>query len=66
MKWTSEKPTKPGHYWWRQEQGDPEVVFVEKGGFSLWWSRWGMEGASRVERALPTCQWAGPIEEPTE
>jgi hypothetical protein len=68
MRWTTEKPTKFGHYWWRDksyEHGKPSICRITK-----------MSGKvvclfadiDETESALEGLdgEWAGPIPEPTE
>ena len=56
MKWTRNKPTKPGAYWWRPNEhlaGEVVQVFSESG--ELWFrpssgiERWVLEGSSMVQ-----------------
>lgn len=60
MRWTSEKPSKPGWYWWRNMQSDPpeppqpvEIYWVNHLVYGP------MLHVSRFEG-----EWAGPIELP--
>lgn len=65
MIWTTEKPTKPGWYWWRREKGFiPSFLHVTtdhlKGtGFFI-------VGAYTVRFQNIGGEWAGPIPEPEE
>ncbi len=66
MKWSSNKPTKPGWYWWRAPGKNPRVLRV-----------WAYEGSKPtcqdgfggdedfIENMVPG-EWAGPIPEPEE
>lgn len=64
MEWTTDKPSKPGWYWWRTE-GSVEITRVY---IMVWneadqevrpWCSWGWIAQLEGE-------WAGPIPEPTE
>lgn len=67
LRWTTEKPTKKGNYWWIGEfksgikSGEPQVVWIGKPGglvFTLGGYCYPIEDL--------TGQWAGPIEPPGE
>lgn len=64
MKWTSEKPTKPGYYWQLNESGDAQVLRVYQSAagrlFAASFADWETP-VSRLDG-----QWAGPLEEPQE
>jgi hypothetical protein len=64
LTWTTQKPTKPGWYWWRSYRGyDPIAVqilgFDSADSFSLVYG---------LNRPLGQCDgdWAGPIPVPVE
>ena len=64
MNWTTNKPTKPGPYWYEWQPKKPEIVLICKHGESL--IVWFM-GASEFShlRGLPIdARWFGPIEKP--
>ena len=52
MTWTSEKPTQPGWYWWRLEQGKPEMIVEVRD--------------PRYLEDLREAEWAGPLEKPKQ
>lgn len=63
MKWTTERPTKPGWYWWRRivpgwdAYKRPRCINVAPGPEGVYLQQWSIaEGA----------EWAGPIPEPEE
>jgi len=64
LQW-SEKPEKPGWYWWRQlpseryPRGFQKIVYLEWVGKRLWWN------SVRSINEEPG-QWAGPMEPPEE
>ena len=65
MKWTSEKPSVPGWYWWHDvdRPGTPCIVQVISDGYGL--TVYGLEEYSR--RLYETHgEWAGPLTEPEE
>lgn len=61
-RWTVEKPSQAGWYWFRGEAGETEpfIVLVDEAGQFQW-----PDGAFQ-EVALAHGEWAGPIEEPEE
>lgn len=67
LRWTTERPDKPGWYWFTHEHIRPYVVHVEL------LSTWGDKPilAVRTYTSMRTLdefdgQWAGPIEPPKE
>lgn len=63
MKWTSEKPKKPGYYWYRTAVGVMGIDYVWADDF----------GCMRGDKSTPVsaygggdCSWAGPIPQPEE
>lgn len=65
MKWTSEKPTKPGYYWLRGADADAQLVRVYRARLSGAMRVESIEGWNDVVDDI-SCQWAGPLEEPQE
>jgi hypothetical protein len=61
MKWTHQKPTRPGWYWYRATYSRAECVYV--GG--AWMERSGRKGGEPLSDD-GLAKWAGPIDEPTE
>jgi len=61
MKWTKERPTQSGYYWYRSKRVFPQLVEVHGDGYQRWCSG---TGRSRMDRL--TGQWAGPIAPPEE
>jgi len=60
MRWTTEKPTKPGWYWFEDALTPLRIVHLRQGEDDLH-----VEGAL-ISRVLFWCgKWAGPIEPPT-
>jgi hypothetical protein len=64
MKWSQNKPTKEGFYWFKEEKDDtPVVVEIEK-------FNWGMlmfKTGDKHDRPPKDSWWyAGPIEAPEE
>lgn len=55
-RWTREKPTVPGHYWWRDKafalSGGEKIVKVDHKDLMVDWGE--------------TCEWSGPIPVPEE
>ncbi len=66
MNWTSEKPSKPGWYWYRAtDQGEPSierVVVDRRHGRTCMVLEDGPEGLEEV--ALYGGEWFGPLEVP--
>jgi hypothetical protein len=62
MTWTSEKPTVPGWYWYRDNAVPSRIVEVStRSGGALWVTRMQRNGCF-VDRLYG--QWSGPIEPP--
>ena len=61
-RWSHDKPTKPGWYWFRglAHEADPFIVLVDQAGEFQW-----PDGGFQ-EVSLANGEWAGPIEEPKE
>lgn len=63
MKWTSEKPTRKGWYWWRQ---DKEAVICR---VWEWWDKQELyvrfEGSDSAPVNTLDGEWAGPLDPPT-
>lgn len=69
MNWTNEKPTKPGWYWWREDNAVVWLIYI----YSAADGRMGCDcyrpKRARLRRPIGkylTGQFAGPIPEPTE
>ena len=66
LKWTKEKPTGQGFYWfrgkWRSEEGDFELGEVVEVSARLVVYIFHYEGGINIDRLEG--EWAGPIEEP--
>lgn len=67
MIWTTEKPTKPGWYWWRDPYKNnraPEVcrVMDRKGQLIAYFN----DDSIYLTEFTQPCEWAGPIPEPEE
>jgi hypothetical protein len=60
MNWTTDKPTKPGWYWWRnlKDGMQPSMTLVDKDKGGLY------AGGSYV--SFIGGEWAGPLEPPKE
>ena len=56
MSWTTEKPSKPGWYWYRESKGEPEILSLYKDDGQLLISGIGLQ-------EFPV-EWAGPLEPP--
>ena len=65
MKWTSEKPTKPGWYWWRNlhysEENTQRIVELRIYDGEIAIGNSTLRGFTRFE----TGQWAGPLVPPS-
>lgn len=61
-KWSENRPTQPGWYWYRGLTGedDPMIVQVDEAGYFQW-----PDGGFQ-EVLLTEGQWAGPIVPPEE
>lgn len=64
MKWSIEKPSKPGFYWCRNDTKFPVVVQVSRAYKNGLVVRMGsyLTSLQRFEN----CEWAGPISPPEE
>lgn len=71
MKWTTEKPTKPGWYWWRRyPKKKAYKVEVKRGRGVLRGNQWlevywEGERVARFDEPVRG-EWAGPLDEPEE
>lgn len=65
MKWSKEKPTQAGWYWWKDldRPGKPHMAHVVNDGYGL--TVYGIEEYSRRLYEVRG-EWAGPIPEPEE
>ena len=63
MKWTSEKPTKPGWYWYRGETDLNELIIWVSSDLRVVYPA-SLNFKSFAVDEVPG-QWAGPIEPPT-
>lgn len=67
MKWTSEKPTKPGWYWYKSLRRPTQVMQVYANEFFVRGVLFAQSsGLNSTRVAKLTGQWAGPLEEPQE
>ena len=68
--WTTEKPTKPGWYWYRDKDIPTQPVYVYNAVGGLFVELWNGEIRSFESRSgrwkSMSGQWAGPIREPEE
>lgn len=62
LKWTPEKPTKPGWYWHRGTYRDPDPIILEvdEAGYFRW------PDGSFDDVHVTAGEWAGPIELPED
>ena len=66
MKWTTDKPTKLGPYHVRETEAHPWIIVrIESKRGELQMLHFGLAHVIRLS-VVPTAQWAGPIEEPTD
>jgi hypothetical protein len=56
MTWTTQKPTVPGWYWYREIEGEPEILSIYKDNGQLLISGIGLQ-------EFPG-EWVGPLESP--
>lgn len=65
MKWTSDKPTQPGWYWWRSQVFPILTMFhvIETSDYHFFVDNWGGGSMSTLDM---DGQWSGPLEPPTE
>jgi hypothetical protein len=64
MTWTTDKPTVPGWYWWRNAQGIIEHHIVwhdEEEDFLCMVT----DDGNRIDVGSAGGEWAGPLEAPT-
>ena len=64
--WTTEKPTKPGQYWYRDKGLPPDIIVVEGDGSDKepLIVRWECASDELVENIIG--EWAGPIPAPLD
>ena len=60
MTWSSENPSKPGWYWWRDKGMFPRIRLIQKDRDSRLFTD------TNVYAKFEKGQWAGPIPEPEE
>ncbi len=66
MKWTTEKPTDPGWYWYHPEFTEtPLIVLVSIRGKSVTFERAGFSMLYKISKE-GTGKWAGPIPVPED
>jgi len=68
MTWTTETPTQPGWYWWREYEGSgPQITQVHL--FNFVWLNKPFLGIEDIHTRTPLDnmlgEWAGPLEPPT-
>jgi hypothetical protein len=64
-KWTTEKPTVPGWYWWRANGKDDSIVRLietQEGGLIVQFET----GHCAYVRNVPDGEWAGPLTPPSD
>ncbi len=67
VKWSSNKPTKPGWYWWKDRELGPDIIpIVEVSSGLVYDSGLGVECQIPVGEYGYKSEWAGPIPEPEE
>jgi hypothetical protein len=67
MTWTTEKPSKPGWYWWRKVGHKPEMLRVSGGYSNMIVSV--MLSTRVMSRPIENDdegEWAGPLEAPKD
>lgn len=65
MKWTTERPTKQGYYWFRDENGITKIVRIGPSMFVHDESEDSVSLEELYSGIHPSfLQWAGPIPEP--
>lgn len=62
LAWTTEKPTKPGFYWYRLNDHDDSPVIVSVGPDTDMVGPWPDGSDSRLSKE--NGEWAGPLEPP--
>lgn len=62
LRWSFEKPTEPGWYWYHGavEESEPLILWVDKAGYMQW------PDGQFQEVIFTKGMWAGPIEQPEE
>lgn len=65
QRWSRNKPTVPGWYWWRRPGEEPTIAQVRaslhEGLFFYLPENEGREGSISVSVAWPDTEWQGPI-----
>jgi len=69
MTWTSDKPTQPGWYWWRNRVGVPKPyhddeivkVYLKRGHLNI-----AFMNGNRIDGIDIAGEWAGLLEPPKE
>lgn len=56
--WTTDKPTKPGFYWFRETNGEERYMVKVYNDGTMWRSHY------IEEEKMTEGQWAGPLEPP--
>lgn len=66
LRWSTDKPTVAGWYWWQHQHGKPEAVKVERQSPTdmLICSMIHLAPGERLYVANMDGEWAGPIQEP--
>ena len=64
MKWTTDKPTVPGWYWWRSDSKRGPIVVNVYRLSKIWCCSFPDDEPCPVNYAKG--EWAGPIAEPEE
>jgi hypothetical protein len=65
LTWTSEKPTKPGWYWWRRGHADPARLIYHGAEWDRIVDFAGLdEPVTFISGHLIEGEWAGPLEPP--
>lgn len=64
--WSTEKPTRPGWYWWRQPYCQDVIVEITLGGAKNGKRLYVVTDGDTGELASFSGEWAGPIPEPEE
>lgn len=65
-KWTTEKPSRAGWYWWRMGTRDAEIVEIEEIAGILTVFQTGYDENLAKSVKFWEGEWAGPLEEPEE
>ena len=68
LTWTTNKPTQPGWYWWRNKPGAEKIERVQL--FDFVWLKEPYLGVETQYARYPVStiigEWAGPLEPPKE